>query len=408
MTVQPPKMIASCAVWSLLAGCGVPESPGDQGAQPEFTGPVQVVRSQVANESPDRILVEELRIGSLDSEGPDAFTYLKGLVALDDGGFVVLDSQLQELRVFGADGTHRATHGSRGEGPGEFVDANGLMAGPDGRIWVPDSRNGRMSVVDPEDGFTESFPFVDNNFNWLWNGAMVDQSRIYRPRPTGERDEVDIYDLTMTKLETFPFPEAPQGEEYDPSDQPGTFYRETEGGGFMMVRIPFWAHQARFIDSRGTLWFTESDNPDYRIQRWRAGTDTSLVIETRRPPVAVSQAERDSVIGSLQERFEGNRWDWSRIPEVKPAVEAIFESAEGNLWVQTPTPDGGFLFDLYSAGGDYLETVALETELSLWDSVVPVVQGDMVWMVATDELDINYVVRARIVPTGGDSPAQEP
>ena len=34
------------------------------------------------------------------------------------------------------------------------------MLGPSGRIWVPDSRSNRMSVLDPEDGFVESYHFV--------------------------------------------------------------------------------------------------------------------------------------------------------------------------------------------------------------------------------------------------------
>ena len=38
----------------------------------------------------------------------------------------------------------------------------------------------------------------------------------------------------------------------------------------------------------------------------------------------------------LASRGVSCRWDWSRIPGVEPAVEAIFESVEGNLWVRTP------------------------------------------------------------------------
>lgn len=37
-----------------------------------------------------------------------------------------------------------------------------------------------MSVFDPEDGFIESFPFADGYYGWVWNGAMVDGSRIHR------------------------------------------------------------------------------------------------------------------------------------------------------------------------------------------------------------------------------------
>ena len=77
-------------------------------------------------------------------------------------GSPVLESQAMEIRVFAADGSHLATHGQQGEGPGEFVGANGLMLGPSGRIWVPDSYAARMSVFDPEAGFVDSFPFTSS------------------------------------------------------------------------------------------------------------------------------------------------------------------------------------------------------------------------------------------------------
>ncbi|MDE2711985.1 MAG: hypothetical protein OXI65_09510, partial [Acidobacteriota bacterium] len=91
-------------------------------------------------------------------------------------------------------------------------------------------------------------------------------------------------------------------------------------------------------------------------------------------------------------------WDWSRIPNVKPAVEAIFQSAEGNLWVRTPSADGGILFDVYSEDGSHLGTAGLGAGLSLWDEVAPAVRGDSAWLIVTDEFDVQYVVRARIAP----------
>ena len=122
------------------------------------------------------MLVEELRVGSLDGARPESFAALKGLVALPGGGFAVLDSQAQEIRVFGADGSHVATHGRPGEGPGEFVDATGLMLDPQGRIWAADPRGARMSVFDPVDGFLESFRYQYMVRGFIWDGHH-DRSR---------------------------------------------------------------------------------------------------------------------------------------------------------------------------------------------------------------------------------------
>ena len=259
-----------------------------------------------------------------------------------------------------------------------------------------------MSVFDPEDGFIESFPFADGNYGWVWNGAMVDGSRIHRPWWDGTRRLIRVYDLTMTLVDSIPLPsDEPEDEEYDPQIQPGSFYLAT-GGGYMMYSIPYFASEVSHIDSRGAVWSTRDGDPEYRLSRREPGGDTTLVVETRRPPVAVPEVERDSVIAAMRQmladRGVTSQWDWSRIPTVKPAVEAIFQSAEGNLWVRTPSAEGGVLFDVYSGEGSHLGTASLGAGLSLWDQVAPVVRGDSAWLIVTDEFDVNYVVRVRISP----------
>ena len=396
------QAILIAGAWMALAGCGDSESRSDWTTLRDTlaSGTIHVTNIPAANASPTWTLVEELRVGTLEGTGPDAFAYLKGLVALEGGGFAVLDSQIQELRVFGPDGAHVASHGGKGQGPGEFADANGLMLGPSGLIWIPDGRNGRMSVFDPEDGFIESFPFADGNYGWVWNGAMVDGSRIHRPWWDGTRRQIRVYDLTMTLVDSIPLPsDEPEDEEYDPQSQPGTFYLEV-GNGYSLYGIPFFASEVSHIDSRGAVWSTRDGDPEYRLSRREPGGDTTLVVETRRPPVAVPEVERDSVIAALRQmltdRGVSSQWDWSRIPNVKPAVEAIFQSAEGNLWVRTPSADGRVLFDVYSGDGSHLGTASLRAGLNLWDQVAPVVRGDSAWLIVTDELDVQYVVRARI------------
>ncbi len=364
-------------------------------------GHVVVTHVPSAEPSPTWTLVEELRVGSMEGPGPDEFGRLHGLVALGSGGFAVLDSHALELRVFGADGAHVATHGRGGEGPGEFARPNGLMLGPGQRLWVPDARNGTMSVFDPDEGFVESFAFADGNFNATWNGALVQDSRIYRPWSTGNLNMLRVFDLTMTQVDSMPLPsDGPEDEEFDPANQPGAFFQEMNGG-YMAYSIPFYASEVRHIDGQGAFWSTRDGDPAYRLMRWQPGGDTTLVIQTQRPPVAVSTAERDSVIDMMRQMTTDmgvGEWDWSRVPTFRPAVEDIFTSDEGNLWVRTPAPDGGVLFDVYAPDGAHLGTAALGPGLNLADPIAPIVRGDLAWLVVTDELDVSYVVRARIAP----------
>ncbi|WP_420463962.1 6-bladed beta-propeller [Candidatus Palauibacter sp.] len=227
-TIPLTEISATLVALATLAGCAGPASDSDWTTVRDTlpSGTVRVTNVPRTDVSPTWTLVEELRVGTVEGAGPDAFAYLRGLVVLEDGRFAVLDSQAQELRVFGPDGAHVATHGRKGQGPGEFVDANGLMLDHDGRLWVPDTRNGRMSIFDPEEGFVESFPFADASFNATWNGAMVEGNRIYRPsRVSGNRRLLRVYDLNMRLTDSLPLPsDRPEGEEFDPESQPGAFY----------------------------------------------------------------------------------------------------------------------------------------------------------------------------------------
>ena len=364
---------------------------------------VLVTNTPSADPSPTLMLVEELRVGTLEGGRPESFGALKGLEALPGGGFAVLESQAQEIRVFGADGSHVATHGRPGEGPGEFVDATGLMLDPRGRIWVADPRGQRMSVFDPVEGFLESFRYQYMIRGFIWAGTMTDRGHILKPSMSRQnfRSLLRVYDSTMTQIDSIFLVEEDEAEEYDPEDSPGAFYFETPGGGYGLHGIPYYPGGTFHIDRNGERWTAEVADPGYRMEKSVPGGDTTLIVITARPPVPVTAAERDSVINQIRESLQASgvttEMDWSRIPDVKPSVETIFTSAEGTLWVGIPNLSGGTDYDVLSNDGSYLGTVATGT-LGVLPWLPPIVMGDTFLAVVTDELDVPYVVRARIVP----------
>ena len=97
----------------------------------------------------------------------------------------------------------------------------------------------------------------------------------------------------------------------------------------------------------------------------------------------------------LRERG-GASQDWSRVPEVWPAVQQIFPTRQGGVWVETASPDSLRRYDVYDGTGAYSGTVA--TSLNVFSWIPPTIRGDRIWAVVTDELDVPYVVRARLVP----------
>ncbi len=107
-----------------------------------------------------------------------------------------------------------------------------------GRFWVPDTRTGRMSVVDPVDGFVEAFSLRLLSYSYIWRGAMLHDGRIIKPSMTlgqPRRDLLRVFDETMTLVDSILLPIEP---EYDREDPPGAFYWKAPSGnasGYMGV-----------------------------------------------------------------------------------------------------------------------------------------------------------------------------
>lgn len=405
----------------LATGCAEGEGAGGWTTAVDTLagGMLRVVNTPPASGiEPTWRIEEELRIGAVDAEGPATFGQVKGVAVLSDGRIAVLEAQAQELRLFDPNGAHVATYGGRGAGPGEMEGAYGLMVGPGDSLWVADVRNGRMSVFHPASGFARSAPMPFLRWGFVWSGIMTAEGRVWKPSTTlGERRRpiLRVYGRAaaggrarelsglmlhsdFTLLDSLPLPDPPRT---DPEDPPGSFFWQAPGGmprGY--IGVPYYAQAQLLLDPRGVIWSTAPGDPSYRIARWVPGGDTTLVLETRRPPVPVTAEERDSVIdeisGSLRERGVGGRQDWSKIPENKPPVVSMFVAADGRLWVRTSSPDSLVEYDVYERDGRRAETAV--TALNVWRWVAPIVRGDRFWAVVTDELEVPYVVRARIVP----------
>ncbi len=94
---------------------------------------------------------EELwRLDGDDEESEDFFGVI-GHAAFDDEGRVyLLDEQLNEVKIYSADGEFEEVIGREGEGPGEFRRPGGLFFLPDGRLAVLQSRPARVVLLDTD------------------------------------------------------------------------------------------------------------------------------------------------------------------------------------------------------------------------------------------------------------------
>jgi hypothetical protein len=88
----------------------------------------------------------EMKVGLFDGDEAYVFGEIRDVIALQRGGFVVLDGLFYELRWFDDRGRWVATAGRKGQGPGEFESPNVAEVDETGRVWVIDRRNIRLSA----------------------------------------------------------------------------------------------------------------------------------------------------------------------------------------------------------------------------------------------------------------------
>lgn len=97
-----------------------------------------------------RVLLE---LGTADQSGTDERTFDQPTdVAFGAAGEIVVSDGYGNARivVFDAEGRYLRSWGRHGSGPDELETPHSVAAAPDGRIWVSDRTNGRISSFEPD------------------------------------------------------------------------------------------------------------------------------------------------------------------------------------------------------------------------------------------------------------------
>lgn len=135
---------------ALLTACGTDADPG--GSSPETVtetiGDTTVVRTLSGSVwGTEATLVPEVTIGQLDGPEEYLFGSIRSIAVADDGTIHVLDVQAQHVRVFDSLGVFVETLGRRGEGPGEFSEAEAIAVLPDGRSTRGPNHGSKSSKI---------------------------------------------------------------------------------------------------------------------------------------------------------------------------------------------------------------------------------------------------------------------
>lgn len=148
-----PRALVLLVLW--LPGCRPASSPADEagGAAGVFA----------VGTTP------RLQVGVSDGDPLLAFDMVQGARRLPDGGLVVADGGIRQVRWFAADGTPVRGVGRRGEGPGEYQGPLSLVGWPGDTVAVLDFGNNRLTLLDGAGAVVRTLirdPAADDGLPW--------------------------------------------------------------------------------------------------------------------------------------------------------------------------------------------------------------------------------------------------
>lgn len=297
-----------------------------------------------------------LDLGTLEGEGPEAFFRITDLHRAPDGRVFVADAGNTEVRIFSADGSHLATWGGEGDGPGEFRAPGALLPWPAGdTMGVWDSRQRRITLFDRDGNPGRSLPMSEV--------AGVASPRVSGILPDGA--------LLLTGIE-FAFEDAGDGlvrppnsavlvepdlsERADLGTHPGSeALMNVSPERVEIFRVPFArgvvaeVAGARVVFAPTDRWELRIHGPDGRLERIarvdRAPTPLTPDILHAEIERRVASAPAGGQAGVRARLTEGPH------PEALPAFGAVVGDAGGRLWVEVfrpeaePGPAGWVVFD---------------------------------------------------------------
>ncbi|HSM16974.1 MAG TPA: 6-bladed beta-propeller [Gemmatimonadales bacterium] len=360
-------------------------------------------------------VTEELKIGSAEDEPDYQFVRVAGIAVGSDGRIYVMDQGAQQVRVFTSDGTFDGAIGGPGGGPGEFgAGAGPVLMGLGDTLLVPDLQQQRVNRYAPDGTSLGSYPMVfTDGLPLRWDatpsGVIVNQLRplaLPNQPATDSMDLIAIRDTDGSVTDTLM--RVPSGKtiSFASSGPEITFF----------VAEPVWA----LTPDAGILFGV---NNEYRIGVYSPDGTLTRVITKPSEPMPVGERDRTVLLNAMERLWKEAGVPAQALDRLKsaihfadnfPAYLQFLSGPQNTVWVQgilapsslsadaqeffNPQQDlGSSEFEVFDAEGRYLGVVTMP------DRFTPLrFEGDVVYGIWRDELDVQYVVRLRI---GGMPPA---
>jgi len=390
---------------TFILACGSGEPSG--GVERSEAGDTMVIFSPAPIHS-DTILGQEvMRWGQFSGDPDLLFSEIYAFSVSSDGGIIVHDDG-EGIREFDSQGRFVGRLAGTGAGPGEIRYLGALAQSKEGRVAAYDIGHDRISIYGHEGVTTLARPegmpryggdgvlFTEDGSLWISvSPAFPAEGGVPHPRPIFARVEDDgtLRDTVFTpsRLTTA---------------CPVLSNRTYQRGFWEDVRAPFVPKMKWTMASDGSLLFGCPATYEFEVVR----PDGAVYRMTRAwEPLRISDDHRDHLAA---------RVGIGNLPEERPAYARLEAFNDGRIWVrptlpsqQVPLADevvqqfgithtwgesARAVFDVFTAEDGWLGTVALPPEARY--SGFPtephvVIRGDSIWAMATDSLDVQYIVK---------------
>ena len=388
-----------------LSGCG--DSPPDQtlpGTRETLPDGTIVVRYPALPLGEVLEIVPEFRLGAVEADPYLSFGDIRGIDVASDGTIYVLDYLASEVRAFDAEGRFLRLVATKGEGPGEISEANGMTLVGDSILWVQDHGKWTMIALSLEGEELERRPMHVRSYSYMWNGIIDRAGRFWKPTSHSDEERRFPPEEGLNEGTTRAY-----WKSHDPATGAAdsvymgettfrTLVKQTRGG-WSYRGVPFQAGRVSIADPDGGFW--QAHTGSYRVARLDERGDTTLVIEADVRPAPVTAADHEAHIETVLE-FDpdgraGAEEALSYAPDTKPVITRLQLDDLDRLWVGRVVPDGETpLYDVFDAGGTYLGSVRFGFEPNEY---LPLrFRYGKLYALEQDDLDIPFVVRAPVPP----------
>jgi hypothetical protein len=312
----------------------------------------------------------------------DEFGRLTGVLADGRGWIYVADAQSYDIRVFDPAGHLLRRIGRQGAGPGEFgmLQSVGWIGDT---LAVLDANNGRMGLLHTDGEWVGQRPYMA-----LTGTIRIHQTgpdELYMPMIHYADDGGGLVYIRQThagSADTIPV--------VRPAGLPSSSVRCESAAAISYYSVDF-APKLLSSPAPGTLG-VQAWTADYRIAFTNAAGDTVRIVERDLPPLPVTNEEwraEEAKFQEWREQYAGASCEPARParPAARSTIREIFFDDIGNTWVERQTVSG-WAYDIFDPAGRLLAELPAPERMV---RIPPFIRGDRLYLIATDELDVEYV-----------------